>query len=204
MKFIGTIQQVQIQRTPLKIGEKPNKVYDVTPIMVVDALRLTPSGGVGLTADGGEFLDTHHIQHPQSRNRRNANGISIGFMSNYRQMRQRFGDHLFDGSAGENIIVDAVPDFSPDDLTSGLLIETPAGSVQLCNIKPAAPCDAFSRYCANRQVGGEELKAILQFLSDGMRGYYATLAPTEAGMLTVSTGDKIYALSATNDDLTGA
>lgn len=204
MKLIGTIAQVQVQRTPLKTGEKPNKVYDPTPLLTVDALRLTPHGAIGLMADGAEFLDTHHIQHPQSRNRRNANGISIGFLSNYRQMRQRFGAHLFDGSAGENVIIEAALNFSPDDLAFGLLIETPAGSLQLRDIKAAAPCDAFSRYCANRQVGSEELKGILQFLSDGMRGYYATLAPTESGALSVSAGDNVYALPVPTGDDTPA
>ena len=41
---LGKIVRLQIQRSPLKTGEKPNRVYDPSPILAVNELTLTPLG----------------------------------------------------------------------------------------------------------------------------------------------------------------
>lgn len=193
MKHIGTIQQLQIQRHPLKTGESPNKTYDPSPLLIVDALRVTHQGTIGLTADGGELMDAHHINHPQSRNRKNANGISIGFTSNYSRMRDRFGLHLTDGSAGENIIISPAFALTADDLYTDIIIETTNGHVHFVDLMVAAPCNAFSRFCLqNPDAPAEDVKAALQFLGDGMRGFYATLSPQAPPQQTIYPGDKVY------------
>ncbi len=52
MHEIGRIKQVQIQRSSLKLGERPYRVYDPAPLLVVDSLALSARGVVGVTADG--------------------------------------------------------------------------------------------------------------------------------------------------------
>jgi hypothetical protein len=111
MQKIGTAQFLQIQRESLKEGEHPNHVYNPAPLLTVDKIQLTPDGIVGHTARGEEIIDVHNVNHPGSRYR-GDNNISIGFLQNYDVMRNRFGDHLTDGIAGENIFVDAEVDLT--------------------------------------------------------------------------------------------
>ncbi|MDQ7035993.1 MAG: hypothetical protein Q9P01_14505 [Anaerolineae bacterium] len=106
MQKIGTIQFVQIQRESLKEGVEPNRRYNPEPLLTVEKIRLMPDGIIGITGSGEKIIDVHHVKHQGSRNR-GDNNISIGFLQNYDAMRKRFGDHLTDGIAGENIIVDA-------------------------------------------------------------------------------------------------
>jgi len=40
MKLLGTITLTQIQRDRLKIGEKPNQIYQPNPLFAVDAVQL--------------------------------------------------------------------------------------------------------------------------------------------------------------------
>jgi len=72
MRYVGTIKQVQIQRSPLKTGDSASRVYHPAPLLVVDALRLTSFGAYGLNGDGAEIMDVHHVNHRQSRNNGNA------------------------------------------------------------------------------------------------------------------------------------
>lgn len=192
MREIGRIKFVQIQQESLKVGEKPNRRYQPDPLRQVEALRLTPRGIVGLTADGATIIDVHHMDHPRSRNNDNLNGISFGFLSSYGTMRGRFGPHLADGIAGENILIETVPDFSLEDIDTSLTIGTSDGQeICLCEIMVAAPCVEFSTFCLNGPGSPEPetLKDALQFLSEGLRGFYATLlGPQE---MTIQPGDVI-------------
>jgi hypothetical protein len=191
---IGRIKLVQIQRSSLKAGERPNRYYDPAPLLPVDSLLLSPGGVVGQSA-GEQLIDVHNADHPDSKNLRGINGISIGFTSHYREMRERCGPHLSDGIAGENILVESDRSFALADLGQRLVIQTATGAlVHLAELVVAAPCNEFSQFAANQaeRLPPEALKATLQFLNDGRRGFYATLASTPSDAI-VRAGDLVFA-----------
>lgn len=198
MQEIGKIKQVQIQRSSLKAGQKPHRYYDPTPLLVVEQLRLSREGVVGILVDDSEIIDVHHREHPHSKNR-DENGVSIGFSSHYQRMRQQYGDHLWDGCAGENILV-AVEDgriFSLSDLGSRVALLSSASNqfVYLSELLVAAPCVEFSRFAANRglPLAAEQEKAALQFLHQGRRGFYATFASDQnPDRAIVQAGDRVF------------
>ena len=145
MRVIGVIKQVQIQRASLKAGVRPHAYYDPAPLLTVGAALLTPGGVVGV-ADGGErIVDVHHGAHPASKSRQGSNGISIGFTGHYQAMRERFGAHVTDGIAGENILVESDGVWTLAELGQRLAIETAQGAlIPLVDALVAAPCVEFS------------------------------------------------------------
>src|ERR1041384_830435 len=173
MLILGPIIRLQVQRSRLKTGEKPNQHYDPAPIVVVDRLRLTPDGTGGLL-DGEEIVDVHHRAHPDTRNTRPEKGLSVGFTGHYTQIRKRYGRHMKIGCAGENLIVRTRRRLSLPEVEGGLAILSPEGNerLRLTQIVVAHPCEPFSRF-AHRQkkVKPETLKATLQFMDEGMRGF---------------------------------
>jgi hypothetical protein len=192
MREIGRITLVQVQRASLKAGERPHRYYDPAPLLLVDGLLLTPGGVIGVAGDD-QIVDVHHANHPSSKNL-GENGISIGFTSHYQRMRERFGPQLTDGCAGENILIEAGQTFALGDLGARLAIQISDGAlVYLADLLVAAPCVEFSQFAAGQgeRLPAEALKATLQFLHDGMRGFYARLAgePTDA---VVRTGDRVF------------
>jgi hypothetical protein len=193
MRLIGTIKLLQIQREPLKIGDRPNRRYEPTPLLIVDQLRLTAEGVIGLTPDGMTLVDAHHVRHPASRNRNNANGISLNFSTHYDRMRRRFGYRFADGCAGENILIQSEIDFTEQELGTRMIIKNVAsgGTLELHDLMVAAPCTEFSNYAAGRIITGEEMRETLEFLSDGTRGFYATLAPGRDEPI-IQIGDHVY------------
>ncbi|MCL4252329.1 MAG: hypothetical protein KJ043_00950, partial [Anaerolineae bacterium] len=179
-----------------KIGEKPNQYYKPDPLLVVDSVRLTPNGVIGLTADGGELLDAHHANHPNTRNVENRNGISIAFTFFYQQMQNRFGETATLGIAGENIIIDDGGNLNVEDIAQGatLIIENvTTGAKNSFTIgRGIPPCRPFTRYLTqNPTLDGDELENHLQFLSDGMRGFYVFLEDN-AQQPVIQAGDKVY------------
>jgi len=198
MREIGIIKLVQVQRSSLKAGERPYRYYDPTPLLVVDGLMLSPGGVVGLAADGGRVIDVHNVGHPASKNQRGINGVSIGFTNHYQAMRERFGPHLTEGCAGENILVEAGHTFGLGDLGGQLAIETSSGAiVSLAGLLVATPCVEFSQFAASQgeRLPPEALKTTLQFLDEGMRGFYARLASDSAEAI-VRAGDRVFVVSA--------
>lgn len=192
---IGRIKLVQIQRSSLKAGERPNRYYDPAPLLPVDGLLLSPGGVVGQSAGGEQLVDVHNAEHPSSKNVRGINGISIGFTSHYREMRERYGSHLADGIAGENILVQSDRSFALADLGQRLVIQTATGAlVHLADLQVAAPCNEFSQFAASQgeRLPPEVIKATLQFLNDGRRGFYATLASAPSDAI-VRAGDLVFA-----------
>ena len=169
-----------MQRSSLKAGQKPESSYDPTPLLVVERLRLSSRGVIGITAEGREIIDVHHADHPQSKNRED-NGVSIGFSSHYESIRTQYGEHLWDGCAGENILVEVETGriFTQPDLGSSIAILSQATGqfVSLTDLQIAAPCVEFSRFAANfgMPLPPDQQKAALQFLDEGRRGFYATL-----------------------------
>jgi hypothetical protein len=192
MHFIGAIQRLQVQVTSLKVGDRARRFYDPAGIRVVPKLTITPYGVVGWDEAGSQLNDVHHRDYPGSKNR-GDNGISIGFTSHYQQMREAYGEHVMDGIAGENILIEQDQLVGEDDLRYGVAIETSSGAlVRFDNLIVATPCVEFSRYAMRYpedQRPDETVTETLQFLNDGMRGYYASYAGDEA---EVNVGDRVF------------
>lgn len=174
MQKVGTIQFVQIQRESLKTIQNPNDepFYQTHPIEKVNRLRITDAGVVGIGKYGQEIIDVHNEAHPQTRYR-GDNKISLGFLQNYERMRGRFGDHIKDGNAGENIIIDAEIDIVNLNYKRRFFLKHDDVLIELKNVIPAPPCRPFSVFCLIVPQCAEDIKGALQFLSNGTRGYYA-------------------------------
>jgi hypothetical protein len=140
-------------------------------------------------------MDVHHIDHPTSNNHNGINGVSLGFTSHYAAMRSQFGEHLVDGRAGENILIETDAIMALNDLGNRIAIQSKEirNFVYLINFKVAAPCVEFSQFAANHgmPLAAEPLKATLQFLNDGIRGFYATVMAQETLMI-VKAGDRVF------------
>lgn len=191
---IGPIVRLQVQSASLKCGEKPHRWYDPAPIRSVPVLRLDSGGVTGVDDEGGDVADVHHRDYPQSKFR-GENGVSVGFSGHYARMRDRFGDHLANGIAGENILIDTDARHEEAEFADGLVIAIASGLLMLGDVQVAAPCVEFSRYCAGYdrdQRSDQVITATLQFLHTGMRGLYATLENPQPGPVTIAVGDLVY------------
>ena len=189
---IGEVLFVQVQRIPLKQGAPQNKIYDPAGLVRVPEVLLTPSGVVGVSADGEHIVDAHHEQHPESRFN-GLNGISVGFTGHYDLMRASFGDHLTDGIAGENMIVRSTAAFSADDLQGTLVFANPDGSeCRMQHVKPMAPCNEFSHFVRQEtgRLPANVLKETLQKLEGGRRGFALALSGADSGR--VQAGARLY------------
>ena len=194
MRILGPIVQLQIQRSPLKVGEKPNRYYDPAPIVAADRLRLSPDGTVGLL-DGREIIDVHHTAHPQTRQDRPEKGLSFGFTGHYAEIRERYGDHMVVGCAGENVIVETPRRVPLEEVAGGVAILDAEGRerVRLLQVCVAHPCKPFSGFAhGGKMVEPEELKATLQFLDEGTRGFRCV--PVVAGQVEIRIGDVLAVL----------
>jgi len=188
------IKFVQVQRSALKVGEKPKRYFDPTPITQVEYLKISNDGVVGVTAEGEEIVDVHHRRHHDSRFN-SRNGISIGFTTYYHDMREKFGDHLRDGIAGENIIIESEEPFTVDHIGRRVALENPQkGTRIICHIERiVAPCNEFSQFCAQQALHGAELKSTLEFLNEGRRGFFLSILQA-AAYPTIRAGDRIMLL----------
>lgn len=171
MELIGTVIRLQVQRSRLKPGPATTRVYNPEPLLEVAELEIGPRGVVG---DG--VLDVHHADHPDSRNVKLLNGVSLMTMSRYRAMRERYGAHLVDGIAGESLLLDTE---HLDDLSGELVLEAEPGPMTFTSAV-APPCVEFSRVVIGRGAGdvGPEVIATLAALDGGARGYYLQTAGT--------------------------
>ena len=192
MRDLGTVIRLQVQRSSLKTGEKPRRVYDPAPILCVDRLAVTADGVLGQAGGEAWIVDVHHRAHPHTKNEDGLHGVSVGFRSHYDAMRQRFGERVTLGCAGENILVAADQRFGLDDLAGGLAVAAADGRelVRLKVLDVAHPCRPFTGWALGDTVESEVLKSHLQFLDGGMRGFYCV--GEGAGIVTV--GDRVLAL----------
>jgi hypothetical protein len=192
MRTIGTVIRLQIQRGSLKTGEKPTRHYDPAPLLAVPRLNVTPDGALGASHQDEWIVDVHHRAHPHTKNEDGLHGISLGFTSHYEAMRDHFGERIAVGCAGENIIAETDQRFTYDDLERGVAILAPDGieRVRLRVLQVAHPCRPFTGWALGKTVEPEELKMHLQFLDNGMRGFYCV----GEGTGTVSLGDSIAVL----------
>ena len=192
MRTIGTIVRLQIQRSSLKTGEKPDRMYDPTPLLPVQRLTVTPDGVLGAGSEGGWIVDVHHRAHPETKNEDGLHGVSVGFTSHYAAMRDRFGDRIVVGCAGENVIVTADQMFTYEDLAGGVASVTTDGAerVRLKVLQVAHPCRPFTGWASGGRVESDVLKAHLQFLDGGTRGFYCL----GEGAGTIAVGDLLVLL----------
>jgi hypothetical protein len=189
LKQLGEVIQVQVQRDPLKIRTPTGVVYDPVNLVVVPEVLLTPQGVVGLAENGERILDAHHADHPRTRYRE-KNGISIGLTGHYDRMRARFGEHIRDGNAGENVIIRTDDALNLADLSGALVFENPDGSTYRFKVlKGMAPCDEFSHYVhqAKERLAPDVLKETLQFLDGGTRGFTLELLGVDAARVVPGT-----------------
>ena len=178
VELIGTVVRLQVQRSRLKPGERGQRVYDPAPLLQVDELEIGPRGVRGVV--GAErVLDVHHADHPDSRNRRLANGLSVLPQAHYAALRARYGDHLADGAAGESLLLDTAGPLTEDDLAGDLVLETAdRPGLQLSGATAAPPCVEFSRFALRMPVGAvdDRLRTALADLDGGARGFYLAVA----------------------------
>src|SRR3989442_15237981 len=192
MRDIGRVARLQIQRSSLKTGEKPSRVYDPAPLLSVDRLVVTPDGVLGEAPDRAWIVDIHHRAHPHTKNPDGAHGVSVGFTGHYAAMQDRFGDRIAIGCAGENIIVETDRRYALDDLRAGLAVRSTDGAelVRLSVLDVATPCRPFTGWALGGTVESAVLKSHLQFLDGGTRGFYCT----GVGSGIVSVGDRVVIL----------
>ena len=193
MRELGRIVRLQIQRSSLKTGEKPRRSYDPAPLLAVDRVALGPDGVLGEEPQGGAWLvDVHHRAHPETKNADGVHGVSLGFTSHYALMRERFGERITLGCAGENIIVETSGRIAVEDLDSGLALLAPDGReiARLEVLQVAHPCRPFTGWALGGTVEADVLKEQLQFLDGGTRGYYCR----GVGTGIVSVGDRVVVL----------
>lgn len=187
---LGRVVRLQIQRSKLKLGDKPNRYYDPAPLLLVRELCLTPEGALARLPDGSMVIDIHHPSHPDTRNLERTNDLSVGFTAHYSAMRGQYGEHLVDGCAGENILIELGERLALADIAGGLAIQPAAGGeqIRLRVVRHAPPCVEFSGY-ASRSREPEVIKGTLQFLNDGLRGFYCALG--NSAPVTVNVGDQV-------------
>ena len=191
MRELGCIARLQVQVEPLKRGEKPHRVYDSSLIREVDELTVTEHGVLGhVDGEDEPILDAHHRDHPHSRFR-GDNGISLGVLGHYSRLRERFGDHVVDGVAGENVLLDHPGRLTLEDLDGGVrvLSEEP---VVLAPVVVAEPCVEFSRLVLGDSSATASLREPLQELRGGMRGFYLGVRLGHGARLRV--GDAVMCL----------
>jgi hypothetical protein len=183
--LLGEALFVQVQRVPLKVGERGARHYDPAGLERVSRLRLSAAGVTGVCANGEQVVDAHHRDHPQSRFN-GRNGISVGFTAHYERMRAEFGAHLADGIAGENIIVSAPAAYAAGDLEGRLVFANPDGSAyEFTLVGAMAPCDEFSHFArrAGERLPAAVLKDTLQSLDGGRRGFAIALVEGESAQV---------------------
>lgn len=173
------IVRLQVQTEQLKVGSAPLRRYDPTAIESVHRIELGPHGVVGLGERLGSVIDVHHNDHPRSRDRKGLGGVSVIGTGDYRRLRERYGDHLTEGIAGETILIDAPDGLAGIDMPTEITVVTADGMIPLTNVRVADPCVEFSRFCLGQEPSSlvdDAVKQALIDLDDGARGYRGVAA----------------------------
>src|SRR5262245_59821110 len=153
MRILGPIIRLQIQRSPMKTGEKKQKIYDPAPLLAVERLSMGPEGAI-YRDNGTEIVDVHHRSHPSGKNDDGLHAISVGFTAHYRRMRRRYGEHMVVGCAGENIIVEHPRSLTLPDVAGGFAVLSPEGTerLRLISVDIAHPCKPFSGFAHRHEM----------------------------------------------------
>ena len=196
---IGEVRLVQLQPSGLIIDNPdpkgPASFYDASRRVEVNQLEITPRGIHATLPTGEQVLDIHHLDHPDKAYD-DDDLVCVGFTSHYAAMRAEFGEHMVNGIAGENILIDYSHEVWPDDLGKALVIENQDTGVMatLRMVSFAEPCVEFSIFCAQRQneeVSGRRLGEILRFLGNGRRGFLLVLDDS-LEEVSVRPGDRVF------------
>jgi hypothetical protein len=195
IRDLGQVKLVQVQPSGLIIETPSGDFYDESRRVEVEKLIITSLGIEATTSSGEHVLDIHHINHPDKAYE-DDDLVSIGFTSHYKAMRERFGEHMEDGIAGENIIIEYDQEVWMEDLGQKIAIENAetGHKILLDVLSFAAPCEEFSHFVAKSQhekLPAAELKAALQFLNNGRRGFLLVLS-TGQEAATVQGGDRVF------------
>ncbi len=197
IRELGRVKLVQVQPSGLIIDTHSGSFYDASRRVEVEKLIITSLGIEATTSGGEHVLDIHHINHPDKAYD-DDDLVCIGFTSHYEAMRERFGEHMKDGTAGENIIIEYDQEVWMEDLGQKIAIENAetGQKILLDVLSFAAPCEEFSHFVANSQyekLPAAELKATLQFLNNGRRGFLLVLGAGQE-VATVQAGDRVFAV----------
>ena len=194
MRELGTVKLVQIQPSGLIVKTEAGEVYDPSRRVEVDSLLITQLG-IEAVIHGENVLDIHHIDHPDKAYD-NKDLVSIGFTSHYEAMRKKFGEHMVDGAAGENIIIEYDQEIWMEELGKQIIFENvktgKRSSFEV--VRFAAPCNEFSHFAADSQyerLPADELKSTLRFLNNGRRGFLLVLIEGQDAAV-VKPGDKVW------------
>ncbi len=195
LRELGRVKLVQVQPSGLIIETPSGYYYDASRRLEVDSLEITPLGIEATTPNGEHVLDIHHMNHPDKAYD-NDDLISIGFTAHYEAMRARFGEHMVDGIAGENIIIEYEAEVWSEDLGKGITIENQdtRHRAALGLISFAAPCREFCLFAAQSQherLPADKLKDTLQFLGKGRRGFLLVMSNGQDSAL-VRVGDSVF------------
>lgn len=197
MKKIGEIVLLQVQVESIKTGTKPNQRYVPDPHLTsIPRLRINSDGVEGITAGGDVLHDVHNRTHPRTKFT-GTNGVSLGFTGHYDRMRDRFGDHMVDGIAGEGIIVRSDTQLPLEALAGGILIRSHDREVTLHDWQVLNPCAPFTRFCLQFPEGekpNREFTQALTFLENGMRGF-KMVYPEGADIAEIHLGDEVFAFN---------
>ena len=196
MRALGPIVRLQVQVDSIKTGTRPLQTYVPEPHLTsVKALNLTPDGVEGIGENGETLPDIHNASHPATKFS-GDNGISIGFTNHYTTMRERFGGHLTDGIAGENILVECDESISLEMIEKGIIIVGEQGEIQVGPWVILHPCAPFTKFCLGIPGDTKPDKTVtegLRFLEHGMRGF-STVYPTDVPPARIQLGDMVYAV----------
>lgn len=195
IRDLGKVKLVQLQPSGLIIETPSGYFYDASRRVEVDRIQITSKGIEANTPKGEQVLDIHHINHPDKAYD-DDDLVCIGFTSHYEAMRERFGEHMVDGVAGENIIIEYDREVWINDLEQQIAIENveTGHRVLLDVLSFAAPCNEFSHFAANSQherLPAANLKTTLQFLNKGRRGFLLVLSPGQVSA-SVQPGDRVF------------
>ena len=182
MTPFATVVRLQVQPTHLKPRPSGSGHYDPAPLVRCDALEVDERGCVGLVGER-RVLDLHHADHPSTRNKRLVNSVSFLPRAHYERMRARYGPHVVDGAAGENVLLDTEGPWVEQDLEGPLWVELDGRPVPVTGAMAAPPCVEFSRWVLGRDdlELDDEVRAVLDDLDRGTRGFY--LRPAGSGVL---------------------
>ncbi len=154
---------------------------------------LLDDGGVGgQTEIGQDAPGVHHLHYLAPTNRRGTHVISVCFTLHYRRMPQRFGDHLGDGLARDNVLVANAATISPDGPVDGVEIQTAyANRSRIEALVAATACPEVAR-SALRFHDGPRPDCLdtedLAFLDGSRLGFYPI---QRGGSAWVSVGDPV-------------
>ena len=188
---LGRVALLQVAPIVPKLEGLTHERYDPSPLRTVPRMLLNERGVVGVTANGEQILDVHHMDHPRSRFR-GANAISVGFTSHYATLREQFGTHVVDGCAAENILIASSGKIALDEPHVWVVLEQAATGERfvLGQAAIAEPCMPFARWVTHHDTPPEQIRRTLQQLRHGMRGFYLDMPPVQQPV-AVQPGDRV-------------